>query len=205
MYLILSKTEKFIQTFLYTRRLQLLILKILIFISTIGLFGCIPDKDRVLDSENLRTKTSDPSVLFFKNVRSPFYSLEENKEAGVNIYRLTDELESQRPNDIGFSIIHSWKTDNAYIFVEPKGVYDSLSLLEIKAMQNDSSHSLIKYSEGNAVEQALFASKIYNEMISGSSFELLHENESVELWNKPKRKEAIRILLYDYFNLTENL
>ncbi|MEM7548360.1 MAG: hypothetical protein AAF363_01700 [Bacteroidota bacterium] len=177
----------------------------IILISSICLIfsNCNPDEKREIDIENISFKTTDASSLFFKNIRLPYYTVEENSETGLKIYRFKDELETRDDNYLGYAIVHAWKMDRAYLTIEQGGNLEGLETINLEYNLNDEVQT-ISYEQSNAAEQARFAAKVYNLLSKGGNFSLIQENEKSSLWDNSQRKEAIRILMYDFFNLTGN-
>jgi len=89
----------------------------------IFLLSCQPYKDRRIDFEQLNFTTTDPSELFFKNVRQLYYEKEEWREAKLNVYRYKDLNLGEDYPIINPAIVINWYSDEAYILLEPNAFF----------------------------------------------------------------------------------
>jgi hypothetical protein len=80
------------------------------------LFGIFGPKGRVISIEDVSFKTNQSSELYFKNMRSYFYDIEEHEESGYLMYRLgSRDIHS---NKLSFVILRNWKMGESYILIE---------------------------------------------------------------------------------------
>jgi len=152
--------------------------------------GCNPDKETKLDVANISLKTNDASVLFFKNVRQYYYDLEENKEAGFNIYRKSDRSSDDQKPVLNLAIVHAWKVDQAYVLLEPNKWLEQRDTWNIEWSVPGGESGKLNYSGGNIQEQLDLVTKLYNLVLSDASFKI---NNQPFLKDKTER-EAFRIL-----------
>lgn len=89
-----------------------------IYYLTAALFlsACNPNKNTRVNPESLTFQTTDSSKLFFKNVRSNYYDLEELSEAQLEVYRFKKRLKQEDVPVIQLALVNNWRYDEAYDF-----------------------------------------------------------------------------------------
>lgn len=156
-----------------------------------GCIACNPDKKTGVDMENIRFTTSDASELFFKNVRKPYYDVEINKEAKIEVYRLNKILK-QKVMMVP-TIVYNWRDDQAFILLESENSFDEITLL--------GASKAVTTSLLNKDEHYRFASEIYNQIINENEPELVIEEDTAALFQNNEQRNAFRITMLDFYRL----
>lgn len=75
--------------------------------------------------EGNRIYTRDDARLFFQNVRSPYYQMEEGEKTGIRTYRLKDQTNNATEPNIQLSIADAWQRNEVYLIPEPNEWFQS--------------------------------------------------------------------------------
>ena len=103
------------------------------------LVSCHPNKNKLIDLNDLKFKTTDASEIFFKNIRKSYYEIEEIPESGIEMYRLKSDKELSTP--LKPFIVYNWRQDFASIMFETQGINsESITLIFEK---NEKQHKQI--------------------------------------------------------------
>ncbi len=176
-------------------------MRLLLFLATIALLGaCNPDKNRLVDRNEPKFKTTDASRLFFKNVRLLYYDLEEKNEGKIQILKLGRRLEDSTAAIINIYIINNWYQDRAYPMVSLSPYLEKFDTLEIEMIKEDGNSEILFYNPSSTMnEQFYFASAIYEGLLKKYTFIL--KNDGSELFNNSDQREAFRITMVDFYRL----
>lgn len=169
------------------------------------LLACNPDKHTKVDQTTISFKTNDASKLFFKNVRKPYYDLEEMEAAKLEVFRLKKRNQSQDHPVINLAIVNNWRYDEAYLLLEPNEPLD-LSNLELSWENETRGESgRIVFENGNKESIVKFADQVYDHIQQGSRLYTQLAGTKKELLNSQKDREAFRITMVDYYRLVQRL
>ncbi len=167
------------------------IFTIIIFLSA----GCqLSVNDRV-SLEGFDFGTTDPSELFFKNVRQSYYELEERREARMNVFRIkavSDDSVAITP-----AIIHHWAIDKAYLWLEPA---ETLSTpLDFRLVLRTEERQ-VTYDGSSPLNHIECATEIFHTILDDGQIFI----EGMEILPKGSgAREQYRIVLNDYYRLVE--
>ncbi len=168
-------------------------LTIIIFVLQLG--GCqLAVNDRV-SLEGFDFGTTDPSELFFKNVRQSYYDLEERREARMNVFRIkaiSDDSVMITP-----AIIHQWAIDKAYLWLEPtEGLTTPLDFrLVLPAEERQ-----LTFDGSSPLNHIECATEIFNTILEDGQVFI----EGMEILPRgSEAREQYRIVLNDYYRLVE--
>ncbi len=166
-------------------------------IALVVLFSFFGPKTKSIDIKRVDFITTSSSSLYFKNLRSFYYHLEEDSSSRYHIYKLK-RLEELN-NGISLSIIHNWLLSESYIifdfdtiefknglkfFYEEEGFIEEVSLKDI-----------------DSYSQYLFAAKLLECITSKGELYIRRKGERVS----PNLKKALKTSLKDYFRLVGKL
>jgi hypothetical protein len=173
------------------------LLKVLVL--CLSLSACHPDKDKLIDIDNIRTTTTDASELFFKNVRQSDYALEENKEAKMNSFQLKDWPDSSLCT---VKVILNWYTDNAYLMF---ALNPPLNPEKGFTLMSTSEQGEIKtfFQPGNIRTQIELCATLYNHIKKNDQLQIRQGDETYPFLEKPEEREAFRITVFDFLRLAE--
>jgi hypothetical protein len=170
--------------------------------STILPAGCGGENQRQIDVNDFRVNTTDASELFFKNVRSTYYKVEENEAAGLRIYR-KNSWEGTRAI-LPLAIVVSWKQDKAFVLVEPKEPLSATDPITIHwKNEAEGSKGTIQVTLNNHKAHFELAVALYNKILEECSFMLEHGGSEITILDTEEKRESFRVSMYDYFRLVE--
>ncbi len=183
-------------------------MKILLFLITLGsLSSCNLDKDTQVDDKKAKFTTSDPSELFFKNVRQIYYDQEEMAAAKLNIFRLGDRSQAEDYPVINLAIASNWRYDEAYLLVEPNVYLEALDSIRVtwKDVANQQ-EGIYRWARGNKEAQFAFASQLYRSIQRGHQLYVTSpQGEQDKLLDRFDDREVFRKTMFDYYRLVNLL
>jgi hypothetical protein len=113
--------------------------------------------------------TTAPSLLFFKNMRSTYYTMEEQAKSRIELYRHARFQENnQRPLLIPV-IANNWMEDEAYLFLE-KAPYQNgyANPLTIRLVSGEGEEE-IQLAPANVDNQYALSIKLYESIKASNS------------------------------------
>jgi len=174
------------------------------FIIFLFLSGCHTGQQNRVNENIQDFSTTDASILFFKNLRSPYYERSENMNGSIHSYILKNRyrgndrtvcqplINLQRYEDrasITLTLIGHTGTETD-IWIDWKSALTG-NHGEIAFNLNDKDHSR------PAIE-------IYNHLISGTDFILRIGNNKADILQNREDRESFRITLVDFLRLIES-
>ena len=146
--------------------------------------------------------TTESAELYFKNVRSFFYSVSEEGEGVFNAYRLKAMYADTNEFGIRFVIYNNWRQNMAFIRIDTN--HTDLSQIDyfVSASANDKTDTIFApdlYNES----QYEFARNIFFAARDKKQIGVAHENDT--LWISPSQMVNLRKTLRDYFKLVGRL
>ncbi|MGK7393082.1 MAG: hypothetical protein ACNS62_00870 [Candidatus Cyclobacteriaceae bacterium M3_2C_046] len=160
-------------------------------------YSCNPDKAIKIEESRISFHTTDPSVLFFRNVRQ----LQYKKEAlgNIDVFRLKKLYESDPV--LQPAIIHNWKNDEAYIVLELNNQWDKLDTLILG--QQDTLHRIQEKIFQLQDKESYFeiCRHIYNALLDQEYLYLRNNQDSIPVFSSKKNLEGFRTTMLDYYRL----
>jgi hypothetical protein len=139
--------------------------------------------------------------LYFKNIRSYYYEIEEREDAQFRLYRLKARRKDSLQPTLNLAIVNNWRMDEAYVLIEPNfEIEDGYSLALSTENQSDTINSKFL----NTPQQFILATKIYETLAAEGTVKLI-ENEGVDLFEKEEDRMVVMRVLKDYFKLIGKL
>ena len=165
---------------------------------------CVVDNEKIIDKHKPQYKTTDPSELFFKNVRALYYDKEEMTEAKLEVFRIKTWSSDDESLLLNLAIVLNWRFDEAYILVEPgeqlTGVKNFTLVWEDEGV--DKSEEFIL---GNKDSQFTIATAVYEHILKKHKIYWLNQGKKIPLFQSEKNREAFRVTMFDFYNLVEIL
>lgn len=165
----------------------------------------LPDS-RLSKLERISFATPSSAQLFFKNVRSFYYNKNEEGGGVFDAYRLNSLLEEPQQSKIHFVIYQNWRQHKAFIRVDT-----ALTTIENQpitwTVESDSNSDTLNWPSGKNEEQFSFAAAIYRVLSESEAtlFVLSPEGDKVTLFEDQQARTRTRLILRDYFRLTNRL
>jgi hypothetical protein len=163
----------------------------------------VPHKE--LEQGEVSFKTSDASVLFFKNVRQLYYDREYMPAGKIDIYRISKRNKEQHQPVINLAIANNWRHSEAYLLIEPNDMLADLARLEVAwtTPAGDTTGSYI-FSYGPKGNHFHFANQIHKSILQQHSLKIkVNDSTSVDFLNESTDREAFRKTMLDYYRLIE--
>lgn len=169
----------------------------------LGLLGCNPDKERLVDAEDPVFATTDRSRLFFKNVRLLFYDTEEDS-LRRDFFRLADRVKDAPDRPVlNLCIVNDLLRDRAYVMLEPNeffGTADSIVVYYRDRAKGGEGH--YRYRQSNMMRQWQFATDLYNGILQGQEFYVrAPDGREVPFLQEKREREAFRVTMVDYYRM----
>ncbi|MGB3848509.1 MAG: hypothetical protein WA958_00965 [Tunicatimonas sp.] len=180
---------------------------LLLLIALGGLAACNLDKDTQVDDRKAKFTTSDPSELFFKNVRQIYYDQEEMAAAKLNIFRLGDRSEAEDYPVINLAIASNWRYDEAYLLVEPNAYFEELDSIRVTWKNAETQQEgRYRWARGSKEAQFKFASQLYRSIQQGHQLTVTNrQGQQEKLLDRYDDREVLRKTMFDYYRLVDLL
>lgn len=152
-----------------------------------------PVVDEKGDSES-KYRTTPPSLLFFKNVRSGFYQSTEQSGTRITSYTLNRCDKLKQAMFIPY-IASDWLNDQAYLMLSYES---SLSLTALSTTEDSLS---ISWPKPDPINQTDWWMDIYQKLGSGKSMSIRDSTSHVML--DDEWTSCVKTTIKDYLRLTE--
>lgn len=148
-------------------------------------------------------RTSDPSRLYFKNIRSASYHRNTAPARGVNVYTLRAfDMDSKAPQLVP-QIIDYWLEDKAYLHLmknDPTFFADTLRVFWAEA--DSSGIFSLEYAGHEALYN--FTGELYRKVMNRAELKVKAGDGSfVPLFDREPYRNAFITTLRDYYRLTD--
>lgn len=175
---------------------------ILLFFAVFAAFSCNPDKHKVIDLYQPQFKTIPSTVLFFRNVRAPYYDKVELYEAKMNQFRMKERNQSDTIPLMNVCILEAWLRDEAYIYVEPNAFFEQEDTIWVYWYDNATDSSgMYDFSAGDRERHYVFATQLYTSIQRKHSLSVKIKNEKMPFLDDEDQREIIRKTMLDYYRL----
>lgn len=181
--------------------------KIIFLLCAVTLYwGCQqPEPQREFTGDE-QFRTTDPSRLYFKNMRSVYYYLENKPHAKADIFWLKRYSKAKDRPILYAKIVNDWMRDEAYIFVE-NGFYphfpsDSLKLLWEDTTQDTSGQIIL--GTRSRQNQYAFCGQVYDALTKGYAFTMVDaRGDTIPIFEAGDDRTHFTTTVRDYYRLTE--
>ena len=149
-------------------------------------------------------RTTDPSRLYFRNIRSASY-FHERRPNKMDVYRLRQFSNTKQRPIIYPVIINNWLEDEAYVFVEPNHFTNFHDTLTIQA-KSDTGQTEYALLVPNKKMQFDFAQQIYYNIKAGDELSIKVKNGTfIPIFSEKEDRQHYMTTLRDYYRLIESL
>ncbi|MDN5212867.1 hypothetical protein QQ020_12450 [Fulvivirgaceae bacterium BMA12] len=170
------------------------------------LVQCAVDNKKIIDPRKPQFDTTDPSELFFKNVRALYYDREENQAAKLEIFRIKSNATIADSTALNVAIILNWRLDQAYVLIEPgKLLAGEQAVTLVWEDEKEGAEGSVAFDLKDKNSQFTLASTIYGYILKGYDIYYLENGKKRPLLASKEAKEAFRITMFDFYNLVELL
>jgi len=152
--------------------------------------------------DTINFDTTESAELYFKNVRSFFYSTEEEGEGTFNAYRLKAMYSDTEEFGIRFVIYNNWRQNMAFIRIDTNHTdFNNIEYL-VSASANGETDTIFTPDLFNA-SQYRFAQSIFFAARNKKRIGIPQGNDT--LWVSESQMVNLRKNLRDYFKLVGRL
>lgn len=144
-------------------------------------------------------RMTDAERLYFKNVRSPYYDIENRRDAKMTVYRHGKRSKDTNSPTLVFSIIINQLNDEAYIFLEPN--FEELPFNVKWSIPEKNQEGEITFEGGDKFAHFEFAQKITPLLLENAIFEVQVKESRIPLWVDEKEKNTVMVTIEDYQKL----
>ena len=172
-----------------------MVTSVLIFVGLLlGIAMLFPAKKKTYNLETPSFTAQNSTSLYFKNVRSFYYGVEELPEAGFNVYRFGESNSADKGVYLNFIIAHNWRGGEVYIATEPSEALIAMGEIDIRI-----GNKIVRFEKStmNNEEQYRFAAAVFLALIEGKTVTLANTNTSI--FGSLANQDANLTVLKDYF------
>jgi hypothetical protein len=161
-----------------------------------------PEETR-LNKSGVSFRTTESEELYFKNMRSFFYHIEEDKQSGFTIYRIKSRNLDTAKASLTYALVNNWRQDETYILTEANPALNSLEDIHIEIGFENGSTYVDSFYLADSFRHYLIAEQVFEAVQEDSStVHLTYNNRKVEIWKNKDERKSVRRTLKDYFKLT---
>jgi hypothetical protein len=183
------------------QRLPFLGKMVIYFVSALlALAFLFPPQSTPVNYDEVTFFATQSDQIYFKNVRSYYYRLKEDKAAGFLLYRHKGFNHLNFEEDpLRLMIVQNWRIDEAYLFFETEEVDIEHGII-IKLNNEEQFFTLKKLNNEGHFK---VAAACYNALLKGATFQYQSElyTAPLSLFQTQRQKRALRATLEDYFRL----
>ena len=173
---------------------------IIIFLLIVGCEG--PEAQKAFTGEQ-QFRTTDPSRLYFNNVRSSYYYNRRKPNTKIDLYTLRRFARDRNRPILYPVIVNNWMQDEAYIFIE-KNDYEAFGDTLIIEWKSDSLQGELALALFNKKNQFEFAGKLYEALTEQHELKLKKPNGGlVPIFENQLDRSNFITTMRDYYRLTE--
>lgn len=163
-----------------------------------------PEPQEAVEGEKM-FRTTDPSRLFFNNVRSSSYYLERPRGTDLELYRNRAFSQTAKRPVLVPIIVNAWLKHEAYLFVRPNdfpGLHDPLTVY----WRADTTVGQLRLETPTRPEQYRFANALYTHVRSDHKLDvLLQDSSRSPIFESRAERAAYLATIRDYYRLTERI
>lgn len=149
-------------------------------------------------------RTTAPSLLYFKNMRSSYYQMAEQPESRIELYRLRKFSPPLREPLLVPVIANNWLEDEAYLFLETAGNGSAFATPLTVRWEGQDKAAPYQLQPASAARQQELALQVYEGLQEGRRLEAMAADSSwVSLFENREFRGHYITTVRDYLRLTE--
>ncbi len=171
----------------------------------VGLFACDTPKPQKEYTGKRQFRTTDPSRLYFKNMRSAYYFRSRRPNSKKDIYKLKKSSKDIDRPLLEPTIINDWMNDMAFVFME-KNKYkyfpddDDLNIL----WQHADSTGNFVWKSLTKEAQFEFAGAIYDGLLKGYNMSMISaKGDTIPFLDVHQDRKHFAVVMRDFYKLTQ--
>ncbi|MCB0560266.1 MAG: hypothetical protein H6573_21290 [Lewinellaceae bacterium] len=171
------------------------------------LAGCTgPESTKSEASAGSPYRTTAPSLLYFKNIRSTYYEQSEQPGARIELYRLRQFSQPAKEHVLIPVIANNWLEDEAFIFLEPVDFGQPWAQPLTVRWQGEKDSGLYRLQPANVDKQYELALQLYESLLAGHQLNALAADSTwAPLMESKNTRGYYLTTIRDYLRLTEAL
>jgi hypothetical protein len=164
--------------------------------------ACKIDRKKTIDRDKFTFKTTDDSLLFFKNVRRIYYDFQDLPQAKWYAFRYSDRDQSDERPVLTPVIVIDWLKDEAYVLIEGNTLLSTESSFIIR--ETNKTGKVFEYSLGQRGRENMleFATKIYEGILDEHEISIQFQGSFTPLFADDEDRDNFRVVMGDYYRLT---
>lgn len=165
-------------------------------------FCDVPEATREYISDR-QFRTTTPSQLFFKNIRSSSYNVQRKEDTKIDRYTLKKFSRTADRPILYPVIVNNWLEDEAYIFIEKNNYPDFSDTISVR-WESDTTAGQFDIHHFNRPNQFEFAGQLYEVLLR--NYQIYVKNSRgqwVPLFAENYDRNNYLITLRDYYQLIE--
>jgi len=169
--------------------------------SLILLIGCNSKSVERQQHGDVRFRTTAPSLIYFKNIKSLKYQNNRDPQSQMDFYRPKAFMKATNQPIIYPVIVQNWLEDESYLIFEKKNIAESA---KIRVEGNDGNRIKLTWPSADYLEQLAFIQKLEGFLRSNESI-LIEEADGATKplkYSIPERTSFLTVI-QDFLNLTE--
>jgi len=179
-------------------------MRLLFLILFVGLLSCerVPEEKQF--SGDPLYRTTDPSRLYFNNIRSNAYYRERKPNTRIDIYKFRKLKINREEPLIQPKIVNNWMQDEAYVFIDKNNYLGGFTDTLTVQWESDSTSGYHYLALANKKNQYDFAKAIYESIEARHRMKVrTQKNGFVPVFDDREERVNFRTTLNDYYKLTE--
>ncbi len=175
----------------------------LLLILGLALFSCgKPGGPPATSSSGSRFRTTPPSLLYFKNIRSVYYERSEQKGSRIELYRLRKFGQLEQKHTIVPVIANNWLEDEAYLLLEAEGPAFATPLTI--RWKTGSGEGVYRLQPAGADKQYEMAMQLYESLQAGHQLSAMRTDSTwIPVLEGKDVRSYFSTAVRDYLRLTE--
>jgi hypothetical protein len=168
------------------------------------LLGCQPASPPSNATGDARFHTTDPGRLYFKNMRSSAYAMEEQAKTRIELYQLRRfSSTAQRPVFIPV-IANNWLADEAYLFIQTNEFERGFAVPLTYIWEGSGLQGLSSLQPASIGRQYEFAMELYEHLAQKHVLQVLCADSTLApLFENQEDRLHFMTTIRDYRRLTE--
>lgn len=165
------------------------------------LFNCVPPPSNPVGIDK-RFRTTAPSLLYFKNIRSSSYNTSQNPATRIDYYKLR-QWKKQNSTPVFYpTIVNDWMNDAAYIQLQPN-TFSGLPKDKIRLEIAGKSHEL-QLRTDNFIASTDLATQLLIALEAGNKISIkTTDSTTFTLFEDKLEKNSFVTTIKDYLKLVE--
>lgn len=173
------------------------------FILHFVVIACKIDRKGHVDRDKFTFSYTDDSYMFFRNVRQVYYDATDLPQAKWVAYRHGDRNTGNSRPTLTPVIVIDWFNNQANLLMETNEALQREETIIIREVNSKTGakygYRLAERGRENMLE---FATRIYEGIIAENEFYIFYNGGYVPLFEGEDEADAFRVVLSDYYRLT---